>query len=174
MGTRAIVLLRHGQYDLDGVGSLTDLGRLQARTAGKRLARTHLDAVWSSTLIRAKETAALVAAELTAFDGEVRTSGLLREGMYSRIEGYEVPPDEMREDRARAEAAWARFFRKSRKDRTELLVCHGNLIRFFLCRALGVRVSRWTRMTTNHCGVTRVLVRDTGACLLYTSDAADE
>jgi serine/threonine-protein phosphatase PGAM5 len=162
VGTRTIVLLRHGQYDFEAAGSLTAVGREQARASGRHLSRMPFDAIWSSTLARAKETALIVAKQLSRH-ASVRHSALLREGMFSRIEGYEVPADEQREDRARADLAWSKFFRTSRPDRTELLVCHGNLIRYFICRSLDVRVARWTRMTTNHCGVTRILVRDTGA-----------
>jgi hypothetical protein len=32
-----------------------------------------------------------------------------------------------------------------------------------MCRALHTPVSKWLRMTTSHCGLTRVIVRDTGA-----------
>ena len=38
-----------------------------------------------------------------------------------------------------------------------ILVCHANLIRFFLCRALGVNpATTWGHFEVNHCGVTRI------------------
>jgi serine/threonine-protein phosphatase PGAM5 len=164
VGTRTLVLLRHGHYDTDKRGGLTSLGRDQARAAAQWLATIRVHAVWSSTLPRAKETAAIVVKH--AYEGrplKVKHTGLLREGIYTRVEGYEIPASEQREDRTRADAAYMKFFRPSRTERTELIVCHGNLIRYLVCKALHTPVAKWLRMTTNHCGITRVLVRDTGA-----------
>jgi serine/threonine-protein phosphatase PGAM5 len=140
---------------------LTPLGREQARLAGRYLEDFHFDLVWSSTLPRARETADIVARQLGGM--RVKHTGLLREGLYTKVEGYEVPASERKEDRARADSAYARIVRISRNDRTELVVCHGNLIRYFMCRALHTPTTKWLRMTTSHCGLSRVLVRDTGA-----------
>ena len=161
MGTRTLVFLRHGQYDAESRGELTALGREQARLTAKYLEGYSFDLVWSSTLPRARETAEIVTTELGGL--RVRHTSLLREGLYTKVEGYEVPASERREDRARADAAYAKLVRTSRADRTELVVCHGNLIRYLMCRALHTPVAKWLRMTTSHCGLTRVIVRDTGA-----------
>lgn len=160
MGTRFLVLVRHGQYDTASGGKLTSIGREQARATAQFLGRVRPDVIWSSTLVRAKETAEILAARS---GGRVRRTGLLREGMYSKVEGYETPASERKEDRERAERAYRAIFRVSRSDRTEVVVCHGNLIRFLVCRSLHAPVGKWLRMTTNHCGITRVLIRDTGA-----------
>jgi len=161
VGTRTLVFLRHGQYDAESRGELTALGREQARLTAKYLEGYSFDLVWSSTLPRARETAEIVTTELGGL--RVRHTSLLREGLYTKVEGYEVPASERREDRARADAAYAKLVRTSRADRTELVVCHGNLIRYLMCRALHTPVAKWLRMTTSHCGLTRVIVRDTGA-----------
>lgn len=161
VGTRTLVLLRHGQYAPDDGGRLTALGREQALHSAQYLENVPIHAIWASTLPRARETAAIVAAHLNA--PRVRHVGVLREGMYSKIDGYAMTEAERREDRSRADAAYAKFFRISRTDRTELLVCHGNLIRYLLCRALRAPIAKWMRMTTHHCGITRVFVRDTGS-----------
>ncbi len=160
-----LLLVRHGQYGLEDGGKLTELGREQARTTGKwiaeELAGERVAALWSSTLPRARETAAIIGACITRT--RVRPIGVLREGMYSKVKGYEVPASERQEDRARADLAYDRIFRTSRSDRFEIVVCHGNLIRYLVCRAMDIPVVRWTRMNSNHCGLTRILVRDTGA-----------
>jgi serine/threonine-protein phosphatase PGAM5 len=165
LGTRTILLVRHGQYAPEDGGKLTELGREQADHTGKwifeHLAETRVDALWSSTLPRARETAQIIAKSITR--SRVRAVGVLREGMYSKVKGYDVPAGEREEDRKRADEAWARFFRTSRADRFEIVVCHGNLIRYFVCRAIHISVMRWTRMNSNHCSMTRVLIRDTGA-----------
>ena len=161
MGTRTLVFLRHGQYDAEAGGILTPLGREQARLTAKYLEPLRFDTVWSSTLPRAKETADIVADHLGGM--RVRHTRLLREGLYTKVEGYAVPASERRDDRARADAAYAKIVRTSRAERLELVVCHGNLIRYFMCRALHTPILKWLRMTTSHCGLSRVLVRDTGA-----------
>jgi serine/threonine-protein phosphatase PGAM5 len=165
MGTRFLLLVRHGHYESADGGRLTAVGREQAEHTAHSLKR-HLedgivDALWSSTLPRAKETAEIISSSL---DGEkVRVTGVLREGIYSRLKGYDIPAEERAADRARADAAFAKFFRTSRVDRTEVVVCHGNLIRYLVCRAMNVSPLRWTRMNSNHCSVTRILIRGTGA-----------
>jgi serine/threonine-protein phosphatase PGAM5 len=161
MATRTLVFLRHGQYDAESRGELTPLGREQALATATYLASFELDLIWSSTLPRARETADIVAAHLGGM--RVRHTSLLREGLYTKVEGHHVPASERRHDRARADAAYAKIVRTSRAERTELVVCHGNLIRYIMCRALHTPVSKWLRMTTSHCGLTRVIVRDTGA-----------
>ena len=161
MGTRTLVFLRHGQYDAESRGELTALGREQARLTATYLEALRFDLVWSSTLPRARETAEIVAGHLGGM--RVRHTGLLREGLYTKVEGHEVPASERREDRARADAAYAKIVRTSRAERTELVVCHGNLIRYLMCRALHTPVAKWLRMTTSHCGLSRVIVRETGA-----------
>lgn len=161
LGTRTLVFLRHGQYDAESLGSLTALGRKQAHLSGKYLQSFAFDAIWSSTLLRARETADIVAEHLGK--PRIHHTRLLREGLYTKVEGYPVSAAERREDRERADTAFAKIVRTSRADRTELVVCHGNLIRYFMCRALKTPFTRWLRMTTSHCGITRVVVRDTGA-----------
>lgn len=165
MGTRNVLLVRHGQYDVEKGGVLTELGREQAAATGTwiaaNIAGLRVNALWSSTLPRARETADIIAPSLTR--SRVKRSGLLREGMYSKVKGYDVPASEREEDRKRADLAWSRFFKTTRADRFEILVCHGNLIRYLVCHALEVPGLRWTRMNSNHCALTRILVRDNGA-----------
>lgn len=43
----------------------------------------------------------------------------------------------------------------------QVVVCHANLIRFFLCRAMGIEpAGRWGHFEINHCGVSRVDVSE--------------
>jgi serine/threonine-protein phosphatase PGAM5 len=165
MGTRTLLLVRHGQYAPEDGGRLTETGRRQARHTARWLAQnlegTRIDALWSSTLPRARETATIIANDMKAV--RVRATRLLCEGMYSKVKGYPVPAKERTEDRARASVAFAKFFKTSRTDRLEIVVCHGTLIRYLVCRSLHVSVLRWTRMNSNHCAMTRILIRDTGA-----------
>jgi len=171
VGTRTILLVRHGQYVPEDGGFLTETGREQAAVTGAWIAEhleagARLDALWASTLPRARETATIIARSFPR--AKVRAASVLREGMYSKVKGYEVPPDEREEDRIRADQAWQRYFRTSRTDRFEIVVCHGNLIRYLVCRTLHVPILRWTRMNSHHCAMTKILIRDTGAIRLVS------
>jgi broad specificity phosphatase PhoE len=72
MASTTILLARHGETDWNAVGrwqghtdrSLTELGRRQAAELAERLADVELDAVYSSDLLRAVETAEPVAKRL--------------------------------------------------------------------------------------------------------------
>ena len=75
MATRVLsLLLRHGQSTWNAEGRwqgwsdppLSDLGRAQAREAGRRLARAGLTAVVASDLTRARDTAEILLAALDA------------------------------------------------------------------------------------------------------------
>ena len=68
--TRHLILVRHGQYNLagkdDSERTLTPMGIVQAGHTGKRLAELNLPLTYiiSSTMSRAKQTAALIAQHL--------------------------------------------------------------------------------------------------------------
>lgn len=163
MGTRSLILLRHAEYH-SGVGAglnLTSLGKKQARRSANMLARESIDTVWTSTLLRAMETANIVCDALSL--PPAKTSALLREGFPTQYHGLDVDDSQVAEDRARADRAFAKFFRPSKRDKTELLVCHGNVIRYFVACALRAKPETWTRFITNNCGITRILIRPTGA-----------
>jgi probable phosphoglycerate mutase len=88
-----LVLVRHGETDWNRIGRvqglsdipLNDTGREQARHAGHRLADEQWDAVATSPLSRAAETAAIIAAELGLPEPEVVDS--LVERNYGEAEG---------------------------------------------------------------------------------------
>lgn len=87
-----LILLRHGETEFNRAGRwqgqidspLTDTGRTQAFTAAKRLAGFRFDAIISSPLGRAAETANIVAESL---DLAVRTDPRLMEVSSGVLEG---------------------------------------------------------------------------------------
>jgi len=162
MGTRHLYLIRHGQYDEDDDGGLTELGREQAHRVGAALRDVRAATIWVSTLRRAKETAAIVSAHFP--EVPVRAMKNLCECVPTaipRMPGFATAA-RIRADRARAEAAFAKLFRPVRRSRAELVVAHGNIIRFFVCRALGVPPVTWVKMGSVHCSVTEVIVEPSG------------
>lgn len=177
MATRLLYLVRHGQYHMeDGspkYGTLTPLGRQQARRIGKRLASIEFDVMHHSDMPRAAETAKIIAQELGA-KIPMRSSRLLREG----IPSAPVPwfPDHTRADarqaRARMDAAFERYFKRSRAERHELLVAHGNIIRYLVRRAMCDPVGKWLEMNITQCGLTVLAIgsRSRRATLMSFND----
>ncbi|KAJ0067695.1 hypothetical protein NL108_009843, partial [Boleophthalmus pectinirostris] len=143
--TRNILLIRHSQYNLSGTTDkerfLTPLGREQAELTGQRLAALGLkyDLLIHSSMTRATETANIISKHLPGVD--LVSCDLLREG--APIEP--VPPVthwkpdavQYHEDGARIEAAFRRYIHradpKQKEDSYEIIVCHANVIRYFVC-----------------------------------------
>ena len=161
MAERRVVLVRHGQYDEheEGTLDLTPLGREQARRAGRALLHVAFDVGYVSTLVRAETTAAIVLADRRV---PLKRTSLLRECMPTTVPGIVVPASEIAKGRVQADRAFARFFGKTRHNRTELLVCHGNIIRYLICRALGVPGKTWARLGTHHAAISEIRVRADG------------
>ncbi|HET9989769.1 MAG TPA: histidine phosphatase family protein, partial [Kofleriaceae bacterium] len=90
---RRILLARHGQTAWNALGrlqghtdiELDDTGRAQAKDLARTLAAAGVTRVWSSDLARARETAAIVAAELGLPPPEVDAE--LRERKFGVFEG---------------------------------------------------------------------------------------
>jgi broad specificity phosphatase PhoE len=158
-----ILLARHGETD-DNVAPtrfqgftdtpLNDTGRGQAHELAERVAGDGIQALWSSDLSRARETAEIVGAKLGL---EPHLDPRLREGARGRWEGH------LMADIERAEpdlyAAWRRGGAEFRFPGGEslldqqrrvtdalveihtaapqptLVVCHGGSIRVMLCQA---------------------------------------
>ncbi|KAM4615869.1 serine/threonine-protein phosphatase PGAM5, mitochondrial isoform 2-T2 [Polymixia lowei] len=177
--TRNILLIRHSQYNLSGNGDkeriLTPLGREQAELTGQRLAVLGLkyDVMVHSTMARATETANIISKYLPGV--ELVSCDLLREG--APIEP--VPPvthwkpDAVyHEDGARIEAAFRRYIHradpKQKEDSYEVIVCHANVIRYFVCRALQFPPEGWLRMGLNNGSITWLTIRPSGRVALRT------
>jgi serine/threonine-protein phosphatase PGAM5 len=163
---RRLIFVRHGQYEEATTGLLTPLGREQAKKTAHALRHLHVDVVWTSTLPRAKETAAIVAHRQRK-GTRVRRSRLLCEVIPTAL-----PPqfklkqpldnDQVRADKRRADRVFVTLFKPSRTERTEIVVCHGNLIRYLVCRALGIERRLWMRLDSTHCGLTEFRVTPEG------------
>ncbi|CAL8297040.1 serine/threonine-protein phosphatase PGAM5, mitochondrial isoform X1 [Gadus morhua] len=178
--TRNILLIRHSQYNLSGNGDkeriLTPLGREQAEFTGQRLAALGLkyDTLVHSSMSRATETANIISKHLEGV--ELVSCDLLREG--APIEP--VPPVthwkpdavQYHEDGARIEAAFRRYIHradaKQKEDSYEIIVCHANVIRYFVCRALQFPPEGWLRMGLNNGSITWLTIRPSGRVALRT------
>ena len=159
MAQRILYLVRHGQYVLDeddaAYGTLTGLGRRQSRRVGKRLRTRPIVTLHHSDLPRAVQTAAIIAKSLS--EVPLRPSRLLREGNPG-VRGRRRRPRQVAA-RDRMDKVFERYFRPCRgRDRHEVIVCHGNLIRYLLMRTLEVATGNWWNIDTIHCALCIVRV----------------
>ncbi len=169
LSIRRVVLIRHGQYEERGDGVLTALGREQAAVTRDALRGMGADSIVSSTLSRAMETGAIVAAAFPQLT--LKHDDLLCECTPTALPAslrVVIHPAQIKADRARAEKAYARIFRPSRAPTTDVVVCHGNIIRFFACKALGVAPRVWINMASLHCGLTEISVLPNGETRLMS------
>lgn len=179
-GVRYVYLIRHGMYDRDDrvddrVGNgLNALGREQAQLIGARLAKlpVRMTSLVSSDYTRARETADIMG---RALGMTPRRDSLLHEctpsservSLMSHHPGEEAGPCD-----STLSAAWAKYVRPSPgTDAHDVLVCHGNVIRWFVSRSLGMDTRHWSRMDIANASLTVIAVRaDSTTRLVMFSD----
>ena len=169
-GTRTIYLIRHGQYDHDDPRSsevgkeLIPLGIAQTRLLADRLKSmpVKMNSLLSSTLTRARQTAMIINEEFPELD--LQQSGLIREctpPTWRKDVMSETSTEELKECTKNLDEAFKKFFVPSpdENDRHDMIVCHGNVIRYFVTKILKVDTQSWLQMTTGNCGLTVVHIR---------------
>ena len=174
--SRTLYLIRHGFYDYHDerdpeVGKgLLPLGVAQARLVGNRLRSfpVHMSVIYSSTFTRARETALVIGQDLEGLD--VIESKLLSEctpPTWREDVMAECDRAELAACQEQLEAAFAKFFVPSLGEaQHEVLVCHGNVIRYFVTRVLGVDPLSWLGMSIGNCSLTVVRVNPDGTMKL--------
>ncbi|XP_077996034.1 serine/threonine-protein phosphatase PGAM5, mitochondrial-like isoform X2 [Glandiceps talaboti] len=171
--TRHLFLIRHGQYDMsshiDEDRKLTELGKLQADKTGQRLKNLNhpYDIITISTMQRARETGDIIRKHLP--DANVGFCDFIREGAPIPPEppvGHWKPEVKFFEEGARIEAAFRKYFYRAdpeqTKDSYEILVCHANVIRYFVCRALQFAPEAWLRISLYNGSITWLAIRPSG------------
>lgn len=180
---RTYILVRHGQYemkDTDEDRILTQLGRKQANATGERLYSLwqhllnkgtpgELDlTVTMSTMTRATETAQIILQHFS--NTENNSCDLIREGApcepvpTSKV--WNPDPHEFFEEGARIEAGFRKYIHRADasqdKNSVNILVCHGNVIRYFVCRALQLSPEAWLRFSVHNASITTITVQPSG------------
>jgi serine/threonine-protein phosphatase PGAM5 len=177
-GVRTVYLIRHGDYDhaderdpYVGKG-LVPLGVAQARLVAARLRGMPVTftSLQSSTMTRARETALVIGEEFPALPLE--TSKLISE-CTPPTRRQDIMEGETAEDleacTRQLEEAFPRIFAPSPEaDRHDIVVCHGNVIRYFVTRVLGVDTAAWLGMSIGNCSLTVVQVWPTGSMQLLS------
>jgi serine/threonine-protein phosphatase PGAM5 len=202
---RHIILLRHGQYNLDSPeNELTDRGRVQAKITGERLRTILTEPVDDkygrrqltltqfvhSGVTRARETAEIIALEL----GPTAEAKLLEDPILA--EAFPCIPEPLSrwnhvstDDVAahRIEAAFHKYIAaepessdgvsaingaraEGTHEQTKLsvdedcavIVCHGNVIKYFVLRALQLPPEYWMRLSADNCSLAHLIIQENG------------
>jgi broad specificity phosphatase PhoE len=177
-----LLLIRHGQYDTNGKHddsrTLTPMGEQQAIALAQRLrlidAATEgyykhfkLNQILTSKLARAVQTADSIVDALP--DVSVRRDADLNEG---RPCLPEPPPSHASRytnrhyDGERIEGAYRMLCAKpppeQEADSYHVVVCHANVIRYIVCRALQLPPEAWLRFSLPHTSLTHLVIRASG------------
>ena len=169
-GVRYLYLIRHGEYDHEDKAdsktgkNLVKLGHQQARFMGERLKKLGLtfDMFVSSEYTRARETADDIGKSLKLTPTR---DPLLNECTPASASDKKEPAED---DTAgcdqRLDEAWAKYVQASPGgDLHDVLVCHGNVIRWFVSRSLSGSGKLWRGMTIANASITVIAVRADGS-----------
>ena len=119
-------------------------------------------------MTRAQQTASLIRQALPENVPVKSDDPLLAEGSPYPPE----PPTSFRPeqkwfaDGARIEAAFRKYFHRADIEQTEdsyeVIVCHANVIRYFVCRAMQIPPEAWLRLSLKHASMTSITIRPSG------------
>ena len=179
----SLILVRHAQYDLkaeeDENKVLTPRGHRQSSYVAQRLAELHAAAegnhmrtkLWTledSTLIRARQTADTIATALP--DASRTTLGNIHEGRPCLPEPSGSKAWTNTHGNAeRIEGAYRMLCARpppGGDHATRLVVCHANVIRYIVCRALQLPPEAWLRMSLPHASITQLDIKSDGSVSL--------
>lgn len=176
-------------FKQDEKRTLTALGRKQADLTGERIKEMiqgidplfkamPVATLFVSNMTRAKETAEIIANHLPDYVERADPDPLLNEGIPAQIIPSRPELDieeDFKKNGPRIEEAFQKYFSRSTdevstkdhpnrhdKHEVEIIVCHGNVIRYFFCRALQIPPESWLRMSTYNCSLTYIVVRPNG------------
>jgi serine/threonine-protein phosphatase PGAM5 len=175
-GVHYVWLIRHGHYDRDSTvdddvsgNGLDALGREQAKLVGARLARLPVKpaSLVASTYRRARETAEIAGRAMgraPVLDSLIRecTPHTPRADILRRL-----APGEAAACDSTLALAWAKYLAPTPDaDRHDVLVCHGNVIRWMTSRAVADEARHWLGMDVANASITVLAVRPDGTVRL--------
>ena len=168
---RFIYLIRHGDYENSDEhfgGVLNEKGRKQARCLADPMSKIPVDAIYSSTMHRAYQTAETLRDEVFP-DRKIRRTPVLVERLFPGVfNGRKIGHENADEAREALDKIWERFFRPSNTERHDVLVCHGNVIRAIVTRVFDAPLECWIQAWIANCGVTQIYCKDDGSVRLIS------
>lgn len=176
---------------------LTLLGWKQAHLTARRLSTLKIDVIYTSSLRRTMETARIIALEfenipirpssllwecipaIPAFAMDWHRKHPHADTSSMRIPaemkpwvdlwGEDLEIREIEEGFEQAQTAWEKYFIPTRgADRHEVIVCHGNLMRYFVMRALMVPPETWCNTNLYNCGISEITITSDGKVSLLS------
>jgi serine/threonine-protein phosphatase PGAM5 len=167
-----IVLVRHGNYVDDPSADerlgphLSPIGVAQAHLAANALATLPpFDGLYASPMQRARDTAAVIGADdfpgrkFDVVDDLAECTPPTPLGNVAKT----GKPADMAACKAQLDRVYARFFTAAQgRDRNDLLVCHGNVTRYLVTRALGVDTGAWLAMSIGNASITTIRIDANG------------
>jgi serine/threonine-protein phosphatase PGAM5 len=179
-----------------GLG-ITETGKIQAEFTGDRLKLLPITVIHYSTLRRASETAKIISRSLPNArmqasqllwecipylpddfitwykfnSGRInndRVTTPLQMAPWLGLWSPETPWEMIEKGFKQAQQAWIHFFRPSREERHDVLVCHGNILRYFMVRALKAPLETWINSDINNCGISEFTVHPHGEVILVS------
>jgi len=178
-GTRTIYLIRHGEYNQDDERDaftgreLTQLGIVQARLLSTRLKSMPVEftSLTSSTMTRARQTAMILNQEFPELDF-MQDSLLCECTPPTWRKDIMAGVDTTEKELCVTNIEWAfnKYFIPSpdENDRHDLIVCHGNVIRYLVTKVLNVNTLSWLEMSITNCSLTIVRILPDGRKKLDT------
>ncbi|MGE4131881.1 MAG: histidine phosphatase family protein [Bdellovibrionales bacterium] len=174
---RTIILIRHGQYEKKPE-RLTALGRKQANLVAKAVKPNVPAQLFSSTMPRATETAAILSDHLklkpqkksflceALLPGPPSFTNQWLRNIPSKSEKANFKKS-LKVNAKRADQAFHFLFRKPRfGQETMAVVAHGNVIRYWVCKALKVKSETWLKMDIVHASITALRINAKGELIL--------
>eukprot|EP01084_Bolivina_argentea_P003307 6208_1 len=180
-GKRTVTLIRHGQYDrieggINDKQHLTENGKQQAILTAKRLNQMDLkfDKIYCSKFTRAMETASVLVSELNHNSvNEIEYDSDLNEGRPCNVEPFRQSKTAEQFQKALDESsqniqnAFTKYIH--RRDNMNdshrhdiLIIGHGNVFRYFLCKSLQFNQEGWGRFETHNASISRINIFDNG------------
>jgi len=166
---RTIIFVRHGQAQYDPE-KLTPLGRQQAELAARCIEPLKPSKLYSSTMPRARETAGIIGAkiELKPLSKRFFSEGFLpgTQGFFEELDKKCSRAERLKiREKARAaqllrDRAFEFIFKVPKVGQScEVVVAHGNVIRHWVCKSLGIDPeSNWKAFDVMNASLTAVRI----------------
>lgn len=158
-----LIFVRHGEAEQEEPRGLTEKGLKQAKAVAKKLSSLDISKTYSSDLKRAVETHQEYL-KLKSLPN-IKTDKL-RE-IYRKIIGGPVregtPADRERKDKKRASEVFEEIVKDNKDSDNIAIFCHGNIIRFFLAKALNLNdTNLWENIVINNASISVLEANDKG------------
>ena len=195
-----LLMVRHGISEFNAARrfagysdvEMSSAGYEQAEKLRDRLAGEKIDAVYSSDLKRASETAAIIS---SGHEMDIATCSELREVNYGDIEGltyYEIsrlypevaetvanfnlrldfPGGESFKEFITRVSKFLGKLKKHSPSQTLLVVSHSGPLRVLICRLLGIDLSYWWQIRFDNASLSIVKIHPRGAVINLLNDTS--